>query len=77
MLCDVTYGICTYLIAYILWHILYLWYGIQNLMNSLPISFLQGRPDVRMVYIQFSISFLLSGDNSTIGQLLETKGTGK
>ncbi|XP_041920011.1 nucleolar pre-ribosomal-associated protein 1 isoform X1 [Alosa sapidissima] len=32
-----------------------------------------GRPDVRLVYIQFAISFLLSGDNSSIVQLLETK----
>ncbi|XP_063062000.1 nucleolar pre-ribosomal-associated protein 1 [Engraulis encrasicolus] len=32
-----------------------------------------GRPDVRQAYIQFAISLLLSGDNSTIAQLLETK----
>ncbi|XP_066555925.1 nucleolar pre-ribosomal-associated protein 1 [Amia ocellicauda] len=32
-----------------------------------------GRPDVRMAYIQFAVSFLISGDNHTIGQVLETK----
>ncbi|KAM6946090.1 nucleolar pre-ribosomal-associated protein 1 [Aplochiton taeniatus] len=32
-----------------------------------------GRPDVRMAYIQFSLSFLVSGDPATIGQLLEVK----
>ncbi|XP_067306200.1 nucleolar pre-ribosomal-associated protein 1 isoform X2 [Pseudorasbora parva] len=32
-----------------------------------------GKPDVRMAYIQFVLSFLMSGDNTTIGQILETK----
>ncbi|KAK6296276.1 hypothetical protein J4Q44_G00339890 [Coregonus suidteri] len=32
-----------------------------------------GRPDVRMAYIQFALSILVSGDNATIGQLLEMK----
>uniref|UniRef100_A0A8K9X1B1 URB1 ribosome biogenesis homolog n=1 Tax=Oncorhynchus mykiss TaxID=8022 RepID=A0A8K9X1B1_ONCMY len=32
-----------------------------------------GRPDVRMAYTQFALSFLVSGDNVTIGQLLEMK----
>uniref|UniRef100_A0A6Q2ZJM4 URB1 ribosome biogenesis homolog n=1 Tax=Esox lucius TaxID=8010 RepID=A0A6Q2ZJM4_ESOLU len=32
-----------------------------------------GRPDVRMAYIQFALSFLVSGDNAMIGQLLEIK----
>ncbi|KAL4647749.1 nucleolar pre-ribosomal-associated protein 1 [Arapaima gigas] len=32
-----------------------------------------GRPDVRMAYIQFALSFLISGDNSTIAQVLEMK----
>ncbi|KAM9452285.1 nucleolar pre-ribosomal-associated protein 1 [Salvelinus alpinus] len=32
-----------------------------------------GRPDVRMAYTQFALSFLVSGDNATIGQLLEMK----
>ncbi|XP_062314220.1 nucleolar pre-ribosomal-associated protein 1 isoform X1 [Osmerus eperlanus] len=32
-----------------------------------------GRPDVRMAFIQFALSFLVSGDNGTIGQLLEMK----
>ncbi|KAM4627721.1 nucleolar pre-ribosomal-associated protein 1 [Polymixia lowei] len=32
-----------------------------------------GRPDVRMAFIQFAISFLVSGDNATVGQLLEVK----
>ncbi|KAM5180794.1 nucleolar pre-ribosomal-associated protein 1 [Mantella aurantiaca] len=34
----------------------------------------QGRPDVRMAYIQFALSFLISGDNTTIIQILELKG---
>ncbi|KAF3847471.1 hypothetical protein F7725_020499 [Dissostichus mawsoni] len=34
----------------------------------------RGRPDVRMAYIQFVLSFLVSGDNATVGQLLEIKG---
>ncbi|XP_053561149.1 nucleolar pre-ribosomal-associated protein 1 [Bombina bombina] len=33
----------------------------------------QGRPDVRMAYIQFALSFLISGDNTLIVQLLELK----
>ncbi|XP_073718907.1 nucleolar pre-ribosomal-associated protein 1 isoform X1 [Misgurnus anguillicaudatus] len=32
-----------------------------------------GKPDVRMAYIQFLLSFLMSGDNTTIGQILDTK----
>ncbi|XP_073674485.1 nucleolar pre-ribosomal-associated protein 1 [Garra rufa] len=32
-----------------------------------------GKPDVRMAYIQFVLSFLMSGDNTTIGQILDTK----
>lgn len=32
-----------------------------------------GKPDVRMAYTQFALSFLVSGDNATIGQLLEMK----
>uniref|UniRef100_A0A8C1RHY7 URB1 ribosome biogenesis homolog n=1 Tax=Cyprinus carpio TaxID=7962 RepID=A0A8C1RHY7_CYPCA len=32
-----------------------------------------GKPDVRMAYIQFVLSFLMSGDNTTIGQILEAK----
>ncbi|XP_030633813.1 nucleolar pre-ribosomal-associated protein 1 [Chanos chanos] len=32
-----------------------------------------GRPDIRMAYIQFALSFLVSGDNATIGQILEMK----
>lgn len=35
---------------------------------------LQGRPDVRMAFIQFALSFLVSGDTSTVGQILEVKG---
>ncbi|KAM4795619.1 nucleolar pre-ribosomal-associated protein 1 [Rhinophrynus dorsalis] len=31
----------------------------------------QGRPDVRMAYIQFALSFLISGDNTTIVQIME------
>ncbi|OCT93833.1 hypothetical protein XELAEV_18011503mg [Xenopus laevis] len=31
----------------------------------------QGRPDVRMAYIQFAMSFLISGDNPTIIQIIE------
>ncbi|KAK5868904.1 hypothetical protein PBY51_009879 [Eleginops maclovinus] len=33
----------------------------------------RGRPDVRMAYIQFVLSFLVSGDNATVGQILEIK----
>ncbi|XP_019943993.2 nucleolar pre-ribosomal-associated protein 1 isoform X2 [Paralichthys olivaceus] len=33
----------------------------------------KGRPDVRMAYIQFVLSFLVSGDNATVGQILEVK----
>ncbi|KAM9319582.1 nucleolar pre-ribosomal-associated protein 1 [Gastrophryne carolinensis] len=33
----------------------------------------QGRPDVRMAYIQFALSFLISGDNTIIVQVLELK----
>lgn len=32
-----------------------------------------GKPDVRMAYIQFVLSFLMSGDNTTIDQILERK----
>ncbi|XP_051869866.1 nucleolar pre-ribosomal-associated protein 1 [Pristis pectinata] len=32
-----------------------------------------GRPDVRMAYIQFAVSFLIAGDNNTIRQILELK----
>uniref|UniRef100_A0A672KVI6 Nucleolar pre-ribosomal-associated protein 1 C-terminal domain-containing protein n=1 Tax=Sinocyclocheilus grahami TaxID=75366 RepID=A0A672KVI6_SINGR len=32
-----------------------------------------GKPDVRMAYMQFVLSFLMSGDNTTIGQILEAK----
>eukprot|EP00062_Callorhinchus_milii_P017802 gi/632970596/ref/XP_007901740.1/ PREDICTED: nucleolar pre-ribosomal-associated protein 1 [Callorhinchus milii] len=31
----------------------------------------KGKPDVRMAYIQFAISFLITGDNTTIIQVLE------
>uniref|UniRef100_A0A8C5AJB7 Nucleolar pre-ribosomal-associated protein 1 n=1 Tax=Gadus morhua TaxID=8049 RepID=A0A8C5AJB7_GADMO len=31
----------------------------------------QGRPDIRMAYIQFAVSFLMSGDPATVGQILE------
>ncbi|XP_067897159.1 nucleolar pre-ribosomal-associated protein 1 isoform X2 [Heterodontus francisci] len=31
------------------------------------------RPDVRMAYIQFTVSFLIAGDNNTISQVLELK----
>ncbi|XP_056139099.1 nucleolar pre-ribosomal-associated protein 1 [Lampris incognitus] len=33
----------------------------------------RGKPDVRMAFIQFALSFLVSGDNATVGQLLEVK----
>uniref|UniRef100_UPI00398EA5A0 nucleolar pre-ribosomal-associated protein 1 isoform X1 n=2 Tax=Pristiophorus japonicus TaxID=55135 RepID=UPI00398EA5A0 len=32
-----------------------------------------GRPDVRMAYIQFTVSFLIAGDHNTISQVLELK----
>ncbi|XP_032363230.1 nucleolar pre-ribosomal-associated protein 1 [Etheostoma spectabile] len=33
----------------------------------------RGKPDVRMAFIQFVLSFLVSGDNATVGQILEIK----
>uniref|UniRef100_A0A667Y939 URB1 ribosome biogenesis homolog n=1 Tax=Myripristis murdjan TaxID=586833 RepID=A0A667Y939_9TELE len=36
----------------------------------------RGRPDVRMAFVQFALSFLVSGDHATVGQLLEMKGDG-
>ncbi|XP_070761902.1 nucleolar pre-ribosomal-associated protein 1 [Enoplosus armatus] len=33
----------------------------------------KGKPDVRMAFIQFVLSFLVSGDNATVGQILEIK----
>ncbi|XP_035477550.2 nucleolar pre-ribosomal-associated protein 1 isoform X1 [Scophthalmus maximus] len=33
----------------------------------------KGRPDVRMAYIQFVLSFLVSGDSATVGQIVELK----
>uniref|UniRef100_A0A4W6E3K8 URB1 ribosome biogenesis homolog n=1 Tax=Lates calcarifer TaxID=8187 RepID=A0A4W6E3K8_LATCA len=33
----------------------------------------KGRPDVRMAFIKFVLSFLVSGDNATVGQILEIK----
>ncbi|XP_028321135.1 nucleolar pre-ribosomal-associated protein 1 [Gouania willdenowi] len=33
----------------------------------------KGRPDVRLAFIQFVLSFLVVGDNSIIGQILESK----
>nr|XP_033805810.1 nucleolar pre-ribosomal-associated protein 1 isoform X2 [Geotrypetes seraphini] len=33
----------------------------------------QGRPDVRMAYIQFVLSFFIAGDNATVAQVLELK----
>ncbi|XP_029923746.1 nucleolar pre-ribosomal-associated protein 1 isoform X2 [Myripristis murdjan] len=33
----------------------------------------RGRPDVRMAFVQFALSFLVSGDHATVGQLLEMK----
>lgn len=38
------------------------------------LSFFQGKPDVRMAFVQFVLSFLVSGDGSTIGHVLEMKG---
>lgn len=37
-------------------------------------SFLKGRPDVRMAYVQFALSFLIAGDNAILVQVLELKG---
>nr|XP_010955140.2 nucleolar pre-ribosomal-associated protein 1 [Camelus bactrianus] len=33
----------------------------------------KGVPDVRLAYIQFALSFLIAGDDSTVGQVLELK----
>lgn len=38
--------------------------------------FLQGKPDVRLAFIQFVLSFLVSGDSAVIRQILELKGKG-
>lgn len=45
--------------------------------NLIIVLIFQGKPDVRMAYIQFVLSFLMSGDNTTIGQILEAKGINK
>lgn len=37
-------------------------------------SSLQGKPDVRLAFIQFVLSFLVSADSAVIGQVLEVKG---
>lgn len=42
----------------------------------LVVSIFQGKPDVRMAFIQFVLSFFVSGDSATIGQVLEIKGNG-
>lgn len=34
----------------------------------------QGVHDVRLAYIQFALSFLIAGDDSTVTQVLELKG---
>ena len=34
----------------------------------------KGVHDVRLAYIQFALSFLITGDDSTIAQVLELKG---
>lgn len=34
----------------------------------------KGRPDVRMAYIQFALSFLMYGDTATLVHVLDTKG---
>uniref|UniRef100_A0A672GJ27 URB1 ribosome biogenesis homolog n=1 Tax=Salarias fasciatus TaxID=181472 RepID=A0A672GJ27_SALFA len=33
----------------------------------------KGRPDVRLAFIQFVLSFLVAGDNATVGQILESR----
>ncbi|KAG7272313.1 hypothetical protein CRUP_011238 [Coryphaenoides rupestris] len=33
----------------------------------------KGRPDIRMAYVQFAVSFLVSGDPATVGHILEVK----
>ncbi|KAM9318532.1 nucleolar pre-ribosomal-associated protein 1 [Pholidichthys leucotaenia] len=33
----------------------------------------QGRPDVRQAFVQFVLSFLVTGDSATVGQILEMK----
>lgn len=39
------------------------------------LHFSQGKPDVRMAFIQFVLSFLVSGDGTAVGQILEIKGS--
>lgn len=38
------------------------------------VSHPQGTHDVRLAYIQFALAFLVSGDDSTVLQVLELKG---
>lgn len=47
-----------------------------SLMAACDMSLLcpQGVHDVRLAYIQFALSFLIAGDDNTIGQVLELKG---
>ncbi|XP_066508287.1 nucleolar pre-ribosomal-associated protein 1-like isoform X1 [Hoplias malabaricus] len=46
----------------------------KTLLNLARIRDRAGRPDVRMSYIQFALSFLMCGDSSVIGHILDTKG---
>lgn len=46
------------------------WICLWHMVSFTP----QGVHDVRLAYIQFALSFLIAGDDSTIVQVLELKG---
>lgn len=64
--------VCSMSCSILHWHAYFTPYRYILKKNSLWI--LQGRPDVRMAFVQFVLCFLVSGDNATIGQVLEFKG---
>lgn len=49
------------------------WFLLISMLTFTNVHF-QGKPDVRMGFIQFALSFLVSGDNAVVGQILEIKG---
>ena len=51
--------------------------GVVKLLSeyfSFPLEILQGKPDIRMAFIQFVLSFLVSGDSALVGQIIQIKG---
>ncbi|XP_072369540.1 nucleolar pre-ribosomal-associated protein 1 [Scyliorhinus torazame] len=49
-------------------------FDFTNIMLLLKKADKMGMTDVRVAYIQFTVSFLIAGDHNTIGQILEFKG---